>query len=126
MPAAISIPNNLLSLSESPLLDIGLDIATKDFHFSTNQQTLYLHNKEPVVSLGIKIIGDGVANFACDGIEDQDVSGGLLVTVAPGEIIPIVTFGRRGYFGSPGNTVTVTVDSLGPATALSRVWTTSN
>jgi len=118
-----AITNNLNSASEVVLVQTDLSTGLHTFAYSTSQQTLHIHNGDGV-PLTINILGTGVTNFACDGVEDKDVSGGYDVVVAAGDQVPINTFTRRGYLGSAGNNVDVTV--TGVATSASTIWTTSS
>lgn len=122
---AATIPNNLLSLSEAAIVKLSLDTGPFTFDFSTNDQTLYIDNGEGTGSFVVNYEATaGVTTFPCDGIEDQDVSAGRDITVNAGELFPVKTFSRRGYFGGVGSEVTVTI--TGTVTAASSIWTTAS
>ena len=112
--------NKPLAVAETTLVKLDSNLGPHNFVYKSYQQVIYLQNDE-AVPLTFNFLGDGVTTSACPGYGDINVSAGLDVVVAAGDVVTLSAQQREAYMGASGNSVTITVTGS-TTTDLSFIW----
>lgn len=117
---ALLTVNKPLEAAETTIVKVDANASPHTFAYNSYNQVIHIENNE-AVPLTFNFLGDGITSYTCPEYGTIDVSGGLDVVVAAGEVATLYTRAREAYMGQNGGTVDVTITGS-TAADLAYIW----